>query len=179
MKRFFDLSLALFIMPIITVPMVLIALVIKVNSKGPILYWSDRVGIKKAIYRMPKFRTMKIETPSVATHLLLNPEFFYTPIGKFLRQTSLDELPQIWSIILGDMSFVGPRPALFNQDNLVLIREEKAINNLIPGLTGWAQINGRDDLSIEEKVQFDYEYLQKRSNYFDLIILFKTFIKAF
>jgi O-antigen biosynthesis protein WbqP len=179
MKRFFDLLLAFFVLIVAFFPMMLITFIIKLTSEGPALYWSDRIGINKVIFGMPKFRTMKIDTPSVATHLLNDPESFYIPFGKFLRQTSLDELPQIWSIIVGDMSFVGPRPALFNQDDLANLRDDKGINHLKPGLTGWAQINGRDDLSIEEKVHYDYEYSQKKSISFDLIILFKTFIKAF
>jgi O-antigen biosynthesis protein WbqP len=148
------------------------------TSPGPALYWSDRVGRKNAIFRMPKFRTMRTDTPAVATHLLGNPDQFLTPIGSFLRKTSLDELPQLWSILKGDMSFVGPRPALFNQYDLIELRTRYHVDELLPGLTGWAQINGRDELAIPDKVKLDVEYLQRQSLLFDLNILFFTFLKV-
>lgn len=148
------------------------------TSPGPALYWSARVGRQNRIFRMPKFRTMLIDTPSVATHLLADPERWLTPLGSFLRKTSLDELPQLWSILKGDMSFVGPRPALFNQDDLVALRTERGIHHLTPGLTGWAQVNGRDELTIAEKVEFDAEYLARQSLLFDLKILWLTFVRV-
>ena len=178
MKRFFDILLVIFSIPIIAIPFIFIYFSVVLTSKGPSFYWSERVGKNQSIFFMPKFRTLKLNTPQIATHLLQDPEKYYTPIGKFLRRTSLDELPQVWSILLGDMSFVGPRPALYNQDDLIALREEKGINKLIPGLTGWAQINGRDEISIREKVNLDYTYLKKRSLIFDIIILFKTIGKA-
>jgi len=158
--------------------MVIIATLIKVTSKGSVLYWSDRVGRKNKIFKMPKFRSMRIDTPAVATHLLSDPDEFLSPIGGFLRRSSLDELPQIWSILKGDMSFVGPRPALFNQDDLIALRTEYGVDKLIPGLTGWAQVNGRDELPIPEKVALDVEYMQKQSFWFDLKILWMTFLKV-
>lgn len=177
-KRGFDLASALAVLVIAIVPMLLVALAIKVTSRGPILYWSDRIGRENQIFRMPKFRTMRVDTPAVATHLLGNPDRFLTPIGGFLRKTSLDELPQIWSILVGDMSLVGPRPALFNQDDLVALRTAAGVHQLVPGLTGWAQINGRDEIPIPQKVQLDVEYLRNISFVFDLKILFLTFIKV-
>jgi len=158
--------------------MVIIATLIKVTSKGSVLYWSDRVGRKNKIFKMPKFRSMRIDTPAVATHLLSDPDEFLSPIGGFLRRSSLDELPQIWSILKGDMSFVGPRPALFNQDDLIALRTEYGVDKLIPGLTGWAQVNGRDELPIPEKVALDVEYMQRQSFWFDLKILWMTFLKV-
>ena len=177
MKRFFDLLLGLICATAFLLPVILISIIIRLTSEGPSLYWSNRVGIDKRIFRMPKFRTMRIDTPSKATHLLNKPESFYTPVGKFLRETSLDEIPQLWSIIIGDMSFVGPRPALYNQDDLINLRDKKGIHKLQPGLTGWAQINGRDDLSIEKKVVFDEEYLSKASFFFDMLIIVRTIFK--
>ena len=165
-------------MIILSVPILIVALLVKLTSKGPALYWSDRVGKNNVIFKMPKFRTMRIDTPVVATHLLSNPDAYLTPIGKVLRKTSLDELPQLLSIIKGDMSFVGPRPALFNQDDLIELRTKKGINELTPGLTGWAQINGRDELPISVKVEFDEYYFRHRSFLFDLKILYATFIKV-
>jgi O-antigen biosynthesis protein WbqP len=177
-KRAFDVItasvLVLFLLPVLAA----IALLIRVTSKGPALYWSDRVGSGNKIFRMPKFRSMQICTPQVATHLLSNPSTYLTPIGGFLRRTSLDELPQLWSILRGDLSFVGPRPALFNQDDLIALRIERGIHQLVPGLTGWAQVNGRDELPIPVKVQFDYEYLQRRSIKFDLQIMCMTLAKV-
>ncbi len=178
MKRLFDSITALSLLTVSGAPMLLVAIIVKLTSKGPALYWSERVGKNNFIFKMPKFRTMRIDTPAVATHLLSNPDYYLTPIGKFLRKSSLDELPQLFSILKGDMSFVGPRPALFNQDDLVALRTGKGIHVLIPGLTGWAQINGRDELPIPVKVQFDEYYLQHRSFFFDLRILFMTFVKV-
>ena len=177
-KRLFDLVLGITALFVLIVPLLVVALAVKITSPGPVLYWSDRVGIHNKIFRMPKFRSMRIDAPVVATHLLTNPEQWLTPIGSFLRRSSLDELPQLYSILVGDMSFVGPRPALFNQDDLIALRTQKGVDTLVPGLTGWAQINGRDDLPIPVKVEFDAEYLQKRSFWFDIAILWKTFIKV-
>jgi len=178
MKRIFDFTTALILLLLFSFPMLIIALLVKLTSRGPILYWSDRVGKGNTIFKMPKFRTMKVNTPAVATHLLDDPDRFLTPIGKFLRKSSLDELPQLLSIIKGDMSFVGPRPALFNQDDLVELRTKKGIHVLTPGLTGWAQINGRDDIPIPLKVEFDEYYLKNMSFFFDFKILLMTFIKV-
>jgi len=174
-KRIFDLVIAIPTGILLIVPMILVALCIKMNSKGPMLYWSDRVGLENHIFSMPKFRSMQIGTPALATHLLDNPDRHLTSIGKFLRRTSLDEVPQIWSILKGDMSLVGPRPALFNQEDLIKLRTERGIHHLVPGLTGWAQINGRDELSISEKVKLDEEYLNCQSLMFDTKILITTF----
>jgi len=178
MKRLTDLCMAALLSMVCLVPCGVIALLVKLTSPGPALYWSDRVGRKNAIFRMPKFRTMRIDTPAVATHLLGNPDQFLTPIGSFLRKTSLDELPQLWSILKGDMSFVGPRPALFNQYDLIELRTRHHVDELLPGLTGWAQINGRDELAIPDKVKLDVEYLQRQSLLFDLNILLLTFLKV-
>jgi O-antigen biosynthesis protein WbqP len=174
MKRLFDLVLAILATLVLGLPLVLLALLVKLTSKGPILYWSDRVGRNNQIFRMPKFRSMHVGTPAMATHLLANPSIHLTPIGSFLRKSSLDELPQLWSILKGDMSFVGPRPALYNQDDLISLRISYRVHILLPGLTGWAQINGRDELLISEKVKLDAEYLQRCSLKFDLLILWKT-----
>ena len=178
MKRIFDLILSLCLVPVLLVPILVIAVSVRLTSRGPALYWSDRVGVGNGIFKMPKFRTMRIDTPPVATHLLSNPDEYLTPIGPFLRKSSLDELPQLWSVLKGDMSFVGPRPALFNQDDLIALRTEKGVHRLIPGITGWAQINGRDDIPIPKKVEFDAYYLNHRSFVFDLKILFLTFLKV-
>lgn len=177
-KRAFDLALSLLLLPLLGLAMAAIALAVKLTSKGPVLYWSDRVGRENRIFRMPKFRTMNMNTPEVATHLLSGPEAHLTVIGPFLRKTSLDELPQIYSILKGDLSFVGPRPALYNQDDLIVLRTVRGVHELIPGLTGWAQVNGRDDLPIPVKVEYDCEYLRKRTFLFDLKILFLTFVKV-
>ncbi len=178
MKRLFDILLA-GILTVIFLPLIgLLSLAVKLTSPGPVLYWSDRVGKDNKIFKMPKFRSMKVDTPAVATHLLQNPEQVLTPIGQFLRKSSLDELPQLWSILKGDMSFVGPRPALFNQDDLIPLRTEKGVHKLVPGLTGWAQINGRDELPIPDKVELDSEYMQRQSFGFDLMILWLTFVKV-
>ena len=178
MKRIFDLILAAILIIVLSVPMLFIIFAIRLTSKGSALYWSDRVGLDNSIYKMPKFRTMKIDTPQVATHLMPNPEKFLSPIGGFLRQTSLDELPQLLSILKGNMSFVGPRPALYNQEDLITLRSENDLDKLLPGLTGWAQVNGRDELSIPEKVILDVEYMQKKSFWFDLKILWLTFLEV-
>lgn len=178
MKRLFDLSLALLASLLLAVPLLVVALAVRLTSPGPVLYWSDRVGRYNRIFRMPKFRSMRIGTPAVATHLLTDPQEYLTPIGSFLRKSSLDELPQLWSIITGDMSFVGPRPALFNQDDLISLRTEAGVHELVPGLTGWAQINGRDELPIPEKVALDAVYLHRQSLGFDLQIIWNTFVKV-
>ncbi len=178
MKRLFDLVLSLLVACFLALPVALITLAVRVTSPGPVLYWSDRVGRNNRIFKMPKFRSMRIDTPAVATHLLQNPEQWLTPIGSFLRKSSLDELPQLWSILKGDMSFVGPRPALFNQDDLIALRTEKGVHELVPGLTGWAQVNGRDELPIPQKVQLDAEYLERRSLLFDMKILWMTALKV-
>jgi len=174
MKRLFDFALAFAAAAALALPILIVALAVRLTSPGPALYWSKRVGRNNCIFEMPKFRSMRIDTPAVATHLLQNPGQWLTPIGSFLRKSSLDELPQLWSILKGDMSFVGPRPALFNQDDLIALRTEKNVHSLVPGLTGWAQINGRDELPIPQKVQLDAEYLQRRSFLFDLKILWMT-----
>ena len=178
MKRIFDIALSLLGLILFSIPMLIIAVLVKITSTGPVFYWSDRVGINNSIFKMPKYRTMRIDTPAVATHLLSDPDQYLTRIGKFLRKTSLDELPQLLSILKGDMSFVGPRPALFNQDDLVALRTEKGIHKLTPGLTGWAQINGRDELPIPVKVEYEYYYLQNKSFLLDLKIIFYTFFKV-
>jgi O-antigen biosynthesis protein WbqP len=178
MKRLIDTILVLLCLIFFLTPLLLVSICVAVTSKGPILYWSKRVGKNNKIFLMPKFRTMRVDTPTVATHLLENPEQWLTPIGKFLRTTSIDELPQLWSILTGDMSFVGPRPALFNQADLIELRTQNQVHTLTPGLTGWAQINGRDELPISQKVAFDVEYLKKKSLWFDLQIMVKTFLKV-
>lgn len=178
LKRLFDISIAVFLLCLLLIPLAMIVLAIMLTSNGPVLYWSDRVGKNNKIFKMPKFRTMRIDTPAVATHLLSNPENYLTPIGKFLRKSSIDELPQLFSIIKGDMSFVGPRPALFNQEDLVALRTKKGVHVLTPGLTGWAQVNGRDELPIPVKVEFDAYYLNHSSFPFDIRILFMTVVKV-
>jgi O-antigen biosynthesis protein WbqP len=178
MKRLIDLSLVLMALAILWPFLLIVVLSVRVTSPGPILYWSNRVGRKNTIFKMPKFRSMRVDTPEVATHLLQSPERWLTPIGSFLRKYSLDELPQLWCILRGDMSFVGPRPALFNQNDLIALRTEKGLHELVPGLTGWAQVNGRDDLPIAQKVQFDMEYLKSRSLFFDVKILWMTALKV-
>lgn len=178
MKRVFDIVVAATSLVVLALPIAIVALLVKCTSTGPVIYWSDRVGRHNAIFRMPKFRTMRIDTPALATHLLTNPQQFLTPVGSFLRKSSLDELPQLWSILKGDMSFVGPRPALFNQADLIALRSQSGVDQLKPGLTGWAQVNGRDEIPIPEKVRLDTIYLQHQSFVFDLKILFRTFIKV-
>lgn len=176
MKRFFDLFVSVLASIILLIPAVFVALVVRLTSAGPVIYWSDRVGRYNKIFKMPKFRTMRVNTPAVATHLMVNAEQHLTPMGSFLRKSSLDELPQLWSIMKGDMGFVGPRPALFNQDDLIALRTEQGVHELVPGITGWAQIQGRDELPIPEKVKMDVYYLKHRSLWFDLIILWRTLI---
>lgn len=178
MKRLIDLCLVLLAALIFASLFLVVAIAVKLTSTGPILYWSDRVGRDNKIFKMPKFRTMRVDTPALATHLLPDPKQFITPIGSFLRKSSLDELPQLWSIIKGDMSFVGPRPALFNQGDLIVMRDRYGIDKLLPGLTGWAQVNGRDELSIPDKVKFDIEYMNKQSLWFDIKIIFLTGLKV-
>jgi O-antigen biosynthesis protein WbqP len=177
-KRLFDLVLGLMAAAILLVPLVVVAVLVRLTSPGPALYWSDRVGRHNQIFKMPKFRSMRVGTPAVATHLLANPQAHLTPIGSFLRKSSLDELPQLWSILVGDMSFVGPRPALFNQHDLIELRTQKNVHTLVPGLTGWAQVNGRDELPIPQKVALDAEYLKRQGFWFDIKILWLTFLKV-
>ncbi len=178
MKRFFDFFMCAILFPLVALPMLITAIAVRLTSTGPVLYWSDRVGQDNVIFRMPKFRSMRMDTPAVATHLMRDAETFLTPIGGFLRRFSLDELPQLFSILKGDMSFVGPRPALFNQDDLIALRKEQGVDKLVPGVTGWAQVNGRDELSIPEKVALEVEYMQKKSCWFDLKILWMTLLKV-
>jgi len=178
MGRFSNLLLALIVLALLCVPIVLIMILVRLTSRGSSIYWSDRIGKGGALFRMPKFRTMRINTPVVATHLLKDSENFLTPIGGVLRKSSLDELPQLWSVFRGDMGFVGPRPALYNQDDLIALRKEKKVDQLLPGITGWAQINGRDELSIPDKVALDVEYLEHRSFWLDIKILWTTFLKV-
>ena len=178
MKRAMDLAIAMVASVILFVPIIVVAVLVKLTSRGPALYWRDRVGRDNQIFSMPKFRSMRVDTPAVATHLLADPKSYLTPIGSFLRKSSLDELPQLWSILSGDMSFVGPRPALFNQYDLIDLRTKEKVHHLTPGLTGWAQVNGRDELPIPDKVKLDAEYLQRRSLAFDTRILWLTFVKV-
>jgi len=178
MKRLFDITLCLSTTVVLALPILLVAVLVRLTSPGPVFYWSDRVGKGNKVFEMPKFRSMRVGTPAVATHLLHDPNAHLTPIGSFLRQSSFDELPQLWSILKGDMSFVGPRPALFNQDDLIALRAEVGVHKLVPGLTGWAQVNGRDELPIPDKVKLDAEYLERQSFFFDLWILWLTFIKV-
>lgn len=179
MKRLFDLLLALVLAALLALLFVLVALAVRLTSRGPVLYWSDRVGRDNILFRMPKFRSMRVGTPALATHLLSDARNYLTPIGSFLRKSSFDELPQLWSILRGDMSFVGPRPALFNQHDLIELRTQYDVHMLVPGLTGWAQINGRDELPIPEKVALDVEYLHRQSLLWDIKIIFLTAIKVF
>jgi len=178
MKRLFDVFLCLLVIPVLLLPICLVAMAVRLTSKGPILYWSDRVGTHNRLFRMPKFRSMRSDTPAIATHLLTEPAIYLTSIGPLLRKSSLDELPQLWSILKGDMSFVGPRPALFNQDDLIALRTQFGVHELVPGLTGWAQVNGRDELPIPDKVKLDLEYLQRQTLAFDIRILWLTFVKV-
>lgn len=178
MKRLFDLALAIILSGVLALPILIVAVLVRLTSPGPALYWSDRVGRNNSIFRMPKFRSMRMGTPAVATHLMANPQAHLTPIGPFLRKSSLDELPQLWSILVGDMSFVGPRPALFNQSDLIALRTAKGVDSLVPGLTGWAQINGRDEIPIPDKVELDAEYLRRRSLCFDMRIMWMTAVKV-
>jgi len=178
MKRFFDFSLAIFLIFVLLFFIIISAILVKITSKGSALYWSDRVGKNNKIFKMPKFRSMLVDMPAVATHLLDNPGAYLSPIGGFLRSTSLDEIPQLFSVLKGDMSFVGPRPALYNQDDLIALRTEKGVDKLLPGITGWAQVNGRDELSIPDKVALDAEYLNRQSFWLDVKILWMTFLKV-
>ena len=178
LKRVLDVVLVICAMMVLALPIVVAALAVKATSPGPVLYWSNRVGRFNRIFRMPKFRSMRMGTPAVATHLLTDPAAYLTPVGSFLRRTSLDELPQLWSVLKGDMSLVGPRPALFNQQDLIELRTQHGVHELVPGLTGWAQVNGRDDLPIPEKVGYDFEYLQRRSILLDFRILWRTLAKV-
>lgn len=178
MKRIFDICLGCLAALILFVPVLLVAIAVRLTSKGPALYWSDRVGRNNVVFKMPKFRSMRVGTPAVATHLLADAHSHLTPIGPFLRKSSLDELPQLWCILAGDMSFVGPRPALFNQQDLIALRTEQGVHTLVPGLTGWAQVNGRDELPIPEKVKLDVAYLRRQSLLFDIRILWLTFVKV-
>jgi len=177
-KRIFDLVLVCLVLSFALVPMFFVALLVKLTSTGAVLYWSDRVGENNQLFSMPKFRSMKVDTPALATHLLPDPKSVLTPIGDFLRKSSLDELPQLWSVFKGDMSFVGPRPALYNQDDLIALRTEKGVHVLPVGVTGWAQVNGRDELPIADKVKLDVEYLQRHSMRFDCYVLWLTLIKV-
>ncbi len=178
MKRLLDLLMSVFLLILMSLPMLIIGLAVRLTSKGPALYWSDRVGRKNKIFKMPKFRTMRVGSPAVATHLFKDPNSYITPMGQFLRKFSLDELPQLLSVISGDMSFVGPRPALFNQHDLIKLRTDKKIHELAAGVTGWAQVNGRDNLPVAAKVELDEFYLKNRSMLLDIRILFMTIIKA-
>ena len=178
MKRSFDLLASTIALGLLCLPLLCLALWVAMTSKGPVLYWSDRVGQHNRIFRMPKLRTMKTGTPAVATHLLNNPQAHLTPVGGLLRRTSLDELPQLWSILVGDMSWVGPRPALFNQTDLIDMRTQAGVHQLVPGLTGWAQVNGRDEIALTDKVRLDREYLQRQSFFFDIHILWLTVLKV-
>jgi O-antigen biosynthesis protein WbqP len=174
MKRLFDIALVFGAGMVLVIPFLLLVVLVRTTSKGPALYWSDRVGRSNMLFRMPKFRSMRVGTPAVATHLLENPDNYLTPIGAFLRKSSLDELPQLWNILKGEMSFVGPRPALFNQADLIELRTQRGVHNLMPGLTGWAQVNGRDELPIDQKVMFDGYYLDHHSLWFDIKIIVLT-----
>ncbi len=178
MKRLFDIALALALMPFALPLMLLVALMVKTTSPGPVIHWSTRVGRHRVNFKMAKVRTMRIDTPQLPTHLMTDAKNYLTPVGGFLRKSSLDELPQLWNVLVGEMSFVGPRPALFNQDDLVAMREEKGINDLVPGVTGWAQINGRDEIDLSEKVALEADYLARRSLSFDLKIIWLTFLQA-
>lgn len=178
MKRIFDILIVVLAMPLLLIPFIVVALIVRLTSLGAVLYWSERIGQNNKVFNMPKFRSMRQNTPAIATHLLQDSEQWMTPVGSFLRRSSLDELPQLWSILKGDMSFVGPRPALFNQNDLITLRTEAGVHALLPGLTGWAQVNGRDDLPIPEKVKLDVEYMHRRSFWFDLKIIWMTVKKV-
>ena len=178
MKRIFDSLLVIIVIILLVIPIILTAIAVRITSQGNVLYWSDRIGRNNEIFKMPKFRSMRIDTPTVATHLLDNPDSYLSSIGGFLRRSSLDELPQLFSVLKGHMSFVGPRPALFNQEDLITLRTEKSVDKLLPGITGWAQVNGRDELSIPDKVDLDVEYLNRQSFWFDMKILWMTLLKV-
>ena len=179
LKRIIDLLLVFITSVVFLIPMLLVALLVRLTSKGPIIFWSDRVGRNNQLFKMPKFRTMRVNTPNIATHLLSSAGQYLTPIGGFLRKSSLDELPQLWSVLVGDMSFVGPRPALYNQYDLIEVRVNADVDKLLPGITGWAQVNGRDELSLQEKVYLDRQYLDRQSFFFDQYVLFLTILKVF
>jgi len=178
MNRIANIILAVFLLTLLVFPILIISSLVYISSGRPVFYWSDRIGKESLTFSMPKFRTMRNNTPEVATHMLDDPDIFLTPIGRLLRKTSLDELPQIWSVTIGDMNFVGPRPALFNQNDLINLRTKKGVDKLLPGITGWAQVNGRDELSIPDKVELDVEYLNRKSFFFDVKILWMTFLKV-
>jgi O-antigen biosynthesis protein WbqP len=178
LKYLTDMFMGITLSVLFFIPMLIISIAVLITSKGPILYWSERVGRSGELFKMPKFRSMLTKTPTMATHLLDNPNSYLSPIGGFLRRSSLDELPQLFSVLKGDMSFIGPRPALFNQDDLISLRREKGVDKLLPGITGWAQVNGRDELSISKKVVFDVEYLNRQCFWFDMKILWKTLLKV-
>ena len=178
MNRIANMILAVFLLTLLVFPILIISFLVYISSGGPVFYWSDRIGKESLTFSMPKFRTMRNNAPEVATHMLDDPDVFLTPIGRLLRKTSLDELPQILSVIIGDMNFVGPRPALFNQNDLINLRTKKGVDKLLPGITGWAQVNGRDELSIPDKVALDVEYMNRKSFWFDLKILWMTFLKV-
>ncbi len=178
MKRMFDIFLVFLAAVILATPILLVAFAVRLTSAGPVLYWSERIGRENKIFKMPKFRSMRVDTPEVATHLLKDHNLYLTPIGSFLRKSSLDELPQLWSIFVGDMSFVGPRPALFNQKDLIELRTVQGLHRLTPGLTGWAQVNGRDEMSIFQKVALDVEYLQRKGFFFDIKVIWLTLLKV-
>ena len=178
MKRLLDIVLALNLLAIFLIPMIFIAIIVKLTSQGSVIYWSVRVGVDEKLFKMPKFRTMRVNTPQAASHLLKNPDIYLTPIGSFLRKSSLDELPQLWSVLKSDMSIVGPRPALFNQDDLIALRIERGVDKLKPGITGWAQVNGRDELSVYDKVVLDEKYLNQQSFWFDVKILWITLLQV-
>ena len=178
MKRISDVLLSLLLLCVLSIPMILIALIVRLTSKGPALYWSDRVGINNTLFKMPKFRTMRLDTPEMATHLMEDPDRYLTSVGSFLRKFSLDELPQLWSILKGDMSIIGPRPALYNQDDLIELRSKKGIHRIVPGVTGWAQVNGRDDIPIPLKVEYDEYYMNHKSMILDLKIAWMTFVNV-
>ena len=178
MNRIANIILAVFLLTLLVFPILIISSLVYISSGKPIFYWSDRIGKESLTFSMPKFRTMRSNAPEVATHMLDDPDVFLTPIGRLLRKTSLDELPQIWSVIIGDMNFVGPRPALFNQNDLINLRTNKGVDKLLPGITGWAQVNGRDELSIPDKVELDVEYMNRKSFFFDLKIIWMTFLNV-
>ena len=178
MNRIANMILAIFLLILLVFPILIISFLVYISSGRPVFYWSDRIGKESLTFSMPKFRTMRSNAPEVATHMLDDPDVFLTPIGRLLRKTSLDELPQIWSVIIGDMNFVGPRPALFNQNDLINLRTKEGVDKLLPGITGWAQVNGRDELSIPDKVVFDEEYMHRQSFWFDKKILWMTLFKV-
>ena len=179
MKRLFDIIITVIFFILFLIPMIFIVVAIKITSPGPLFFWSDRIGQRNLVFKMPKFRTMLIETPLIATHLMQSPEKYLSPVGKILRRSSLDEIPQLWCVFKGDMSLIGPRPALFNQYDLINLRKTYAIDQILPGITGWAQVNGRDLNSFERKVSLDFYYLKNRSIFLDIKIIIKTFIVIF